>query len=228
MLDWGVLSELNVVSIIFRVFLAMLIGGILGIERGRKSRPAGFRTYILVCLGSALVMMTNQYVSQMYGEGDPTRLGAQVISGIGFLGAGTIILTHRNQVTGMTTAAGLWSAACLGLAIGIGFYEGALIAGLSVLMIMTIFQRMDQWLAANAKVLHVYIAFETAQYFNRFMDYCGQHGIKVQNIEISKGKVPKKSGFFTILSLENRTRIPHTETIRQLGALEGVVQIEEL
>jgi len=89
----------------------MLLGGILGIERGRKYRPAGFRTYMLVCLGTTIVMLTNQYVYERYGGGDPVRMGAQVISGIGFLGAGTIIVTGHNQVKGLTTAAGLWAAA---------------------------------------------------------------------------------------------------------------------
>lgn len=87
------LRDLNVASISLRIVLSILIGGILGIERGRKNRPAGLRTYILVCLGSALVMMTNQYVYITFDTGDPVRLGAQVISGIGFLGAGTIVLT---------------------------------------------------------------------------------------------------------------------------------------
>lgn len=120
--------ELNsIVEITVKLLLALLCGGILGIEREHKKRPAGFRTYMLVSLGSALVMMTNQYIWEYYGIGDPTRMGAQVINGIGFLGAGTIIVTGHNRVKGLTTAAGLWTAACIGLAIGIGFYEGAVI-----------------------------------------------------------------------------------------------------
>ena len=105
------LRDLNIASISLRIILSILLGGILGLERGIKNRPAGLRTYILVCLGSALVMMTNQYVCITYQTGDPVRLGAQVISGIGFLGAGTIVLTGRNKITGITTAAGLWTAA---------------------------------------------------------------------------------------------------------------------
>ena len=92
------LRGINLVSIIFRILLAIIIGGVLGFERERKNRPAGFRTYILVCLGSTMVMMTNQYVYEVYQLGDPVRMGAQVISGIGFLGAGTIIVTGRNKI----------------------------------------------------------------------------------------------------------------------------------
>mgnify|MGYP001027887749 CR=1 FL=1 len=112
--------------------LTLTIGGMIGLERGSKNQSAGFRTYMLVCLGAASVMMTNQYICDHFESGDPSRLGAQVISGIGFLGAGTIIVTKRNQVRGLTTAAGLWSSACLGLAVGIGFYEGAVAAKITL------------------------------------------------------------------------------------------------
>ena len=135
--------ELNSASLFLRVALALLIGGSIGLERGSKNQPAGFRTYMLVCLGAALVMMTNQHISERFGLGDPSRLGAQVISGIGFLGAGTIIVTRNNRVRGLTTAAGLWSAACIGLALGIGFYEGAVVVGMAILLIMTVFQKLD-------------------------------------------------------------------------------------
>ena len=97
----------------------MLLGGLLGYERGKKGRPAGLRTYLVVCLGSSLAMMTGVYLTQISGSGDAGRIAAQVISGIGFLGAGTILVTRQNQVKGLTTAAGLWAAACIGLALGI-------------------------------------------------------------------------------------------------------------
>lgn len=148
-----VLIELNEISITLRVFLSILVGGILGIERGSKNRPAGFRTYILVCLGASLVMMTNQFVFKVYGASDPTRLGAQVISGIGFLGAGTIILNGRNQVKGVTTAACLWTAACCGLAIGVGFYFGAIIGAVSTLFVLTTLHKIDLWMRINQSIL---------------------------------------------------------------------------
>lgn len=121
------LQELNWISITVRLLLALICGGILGIEREKKRRPAGLRTYMLVCVGAAFVMITNEYMSFKYEGVDPSRMGAQVISGIGFLGAGTIIVTGRNRVKGLTTAAGLWAAACIGLAAGAGFYSGQLL-----------------------------------------------------------------------------------------------------
>ena len=117
----AVLRELNWISIVLRLALAIICGGIIGIERGRKGRTAGFRTHVLVCIGAALTVLTNQYMMQYFGGGDPARLGAQVINGIGFLGTGTILITEQREVKGLTTAAGLWASACMGLAIGAGF-----------------------------------------------------------------------------------------------------------
>ena len=104
------IREVTYLAVAVRIFAAVLLGGILGLERGMKHRPAGLRTYMLVCVGSCLIMLTNQYIHQVYGSGDPVRMGAQVVSGIGFLGAGTIVVTRRNQIKGLTTAAGLWSS----------------------------------------------------------------------------------------------------------------------
>ena len=115
------LREVTPIAILVRILAAVVIGGLIGLERGMKNRPAGLRTYMLVCVGACVVMLTNQYIFQTFSTGDPTRMAAQVISGIGFLGAGTIIVTRRSQIKGLTTAAGLWASAGVGLALGIGF-----------------------------------------------------------------------------------------------------------
>lgn len=134
------LREFHFASVVVRLALAMLLGGCIGLERGRKRRPAGFRTYMLVCLGAALTVLLSLYEFTMVTgpwsdicaeigiKTDVSRFGAQVINGIGFLGAGTILVTGRQQVKGLTTAAGLWASACTGLAVGAGFYECVLIA----------------------------------------------------------------------------------------------------
>ena len=128
------LRGFNDASIILRLAMALLLGGLIGMERERRRRPAGYRTHMLVCLGATLTMLISQHLLQKGLALDATRLGAQVISGIGFLGAGTIIVTGRHKVKGLTTAAGLWASACMGLAIGIGFYEGALLTCFIILM----------------------------------------------------------------------------------------------
>ena len=109
--------------------LAVLCGGIIGIERAYKRRPAGFRTHILICIGAAITTLTSQYLYlNLHYFTDMARLGAQVVAGIGFIGAGTIIVTRQQRVKGLTTAAGLWTSAIIGLAFGGGFYEGGILA----------------------------------------------------------------------------------------------------
>ena len=235
-MGWGMeyLRDLNMISIIFRVFLAIVIGGILGFERERKNRPAGFRTYILVCLGSAMVMMTNQYVYDVYGLGDPVRMGAQVISGIGFLGAGTIIVTGKNKIKGITTAACLWTAACSGLAIGIGFYELALISGVVIIFIMSGLHSLDTWTRMHSKYLELYIEYNNAESaFSEFLVYARENQFEISNVQASqeefyhqeKGKQRTASYTLTVKSLIKRT---HAETIGILMKAKGIQYIEEL
>ena len=137
------IHEVTYLAIVVRILAAVILGGIIGLERGLKNRPAGLRTYMLVCVGSCLIMLTNQYIYQMYNVGDPVRMGAQVVSGIGFLGAGTIVVTRRNQIKGLTTAAGLWAAAAVGLAVGIGLYEAAILGGATIFLVLSIIHRWD-------------------------------------------------------------------------------------
>ena len=151
------LREVTWLAVILRIIVSFVLGGMLGMERGLKQRPAGLRTYMLVCVGACLIMMTNQYIYQATGTGDPTRMSAQVISGIGFLGAGTIVVTQHNQIKGLTTAAGLWACAAVGLALGIGFYEAALISGTAIYVILTLLQRWDDKLKGKTKIIELYI-----------------------------------------------------------------------
>lgn len=236
MLDFlpDMLRELNMTSVLVRMVLAILIGGTLGMERGRKNRPAGFRTYILVCLGAALVMMTNQFVYVYYSASDPVRLGAQVISGIGFLGAGTIILTGKNQIKGLTTAAGLWTSACLGLAIGIGFYEGAVIGGIAIVFTVSGLQKLDTWMRKRSKYLNVYIEYNGYKNtFSEFLQYAKENRFDVTNIQVSqeevyhkdKGKQKTVSYIVTIVSEVKRS---HAEMIDILMQAKGIQYIEEL
>lgn len=129
---------------LLRLFIAAILGGIIGFEREHSHRPAGFRTHILVAVGSALVMFTSVFMFERY-QGltnlDPARLGAQVISGIGFLGAGTI-LREGFSVKGLTTAASLWATSCIGLAVGLGFYAGAFVATIVIYITLNALKRI--------------------------------------------------------------------------------------
>lgn len=222
------LREINMVSICLRIVLSLIIGGILGLERGRKNRPAGFRTYILVCLGSTLVMMTNQYVYQVFGASDPTRMAAQVISGIGFLGAGTIIVTGRQQIKGITTAAGMWTSACCGLAIGIGFYEGAIVGGVVVFLIMEFLERMDGVIRKHSPIMDIYLEYDGKKMFSSFLTDAREKGFDVTNIEISKNKHIKTGEISVVLTLESQTKRTQEEMLAVIGNIDGVSFIEKL
>ncbi|MDR3283812.1 MAG: MgtC/SapB family protein [Treponema sp.] len=220
------LHELNWISLIVRAILSMIIGGLLGHERGKKNRPAGFRTYMLVCFGATIVMMTNQFVYQTYGVSDPVRLGAQVISGIGFLGAGSIILTGHNQVKGITTAAGLWAAACSGLAIGIGFYSGALVAGVGIYLIMTIMQRFDIHFQDHSPITTVYLEFDKKRPFSDFLYYTREHNLSISDIHITKNKLLKDKAISATLILKSEEPRTHSEILELIKQAEGVQFVE--
>ena len=138
------LLEPNFLNILIRAVLALICGGIIGYDRNVRGQAAGVRTHILVCLGAMIAMSTGQFTSIMYGGVDATRIGASVVSGIGFLGAGTIIVTRDNRIHGLTTAAGLWTAGCIGLAIGVGFYEAAIIGTLAVFFTERMLRRVSK------------------------------------------------------------------------------------
>lgn len=135
------LEGLNAVSVSVRLILSILFAGIIGLERQGRHHPAGLRTHILVCLGSTMTTMLGQYLFLEFGA-DPSRIGAQVVSGIGFLGVGTIIL-NGGHVRGITTAAGLWASACMGLALGIGFYEGAVFGFMAIFFALIVIRKMN-------------------------------------------------------------------------------------
>lgn len=222
------LYELNMISTFFRLLLALICGGILGVERGKKNRPAGFRTYMLVCVASAMVMITNQYISEVYSTGDPSRMGAQVISGIGFLGAGTIIVTGRNRVTGLTTAAGLWASACIGLTIGVGFYSGAIIGCIMIFVAMALLHGVDDKITSFTKEVIVYIEFTCISNLSVFLEYVKYHNIKVIDLELIKSNElnePIVGGIFTLKLLE---KTEYIDIIELLGKSEGVCSIEEI
>lgn len=221
-------SEVNTLSTFLRLALAMVCGGVLGMERGKKNRPAGFRTYMLVCVGATLVMLTNQYMCKVYGTGDPARLGAQVISGIGFLGAGTIIVTGRNRVKGLTTAAGLWADACVGLAIGIGFYSGAVIGCAMILLVMSVLQRLDDRMTANTRTLDLYMEFQKMSDLGAFMSKIKEFGMKISEIEMTKSNNAEDVGVAVLLTIKMGKKRPHTEIIQMMSQIEGVRYLEEL
>jgi putative Mg2+ transporter-C (MgtC) family protein len=193
-----------------------------------KNRPAGLRTYMVVCVGACIIMLTNQYVTQVFATGDPVRMGAQVISGIGFLGAGTIIVTRRNQIKGLTTAAGLWAAAGVGLALGIGFYEAALFGGIAIFTVMTLLQKMDNRMHRSTKVLEVYVELSEDLALGDFLRQVRDKGIEIRDTarENDSERNDGIRAYFTTLKLQKRQN--HVDVIDDIRKLPGVIYLEEL
>ena len=222
------LREVTLLSVALRIAVAIIVGGLIGLERGLKNRPAGLRTYMVVCLGACLIMLTNQYIYQVTGTGDPVRMGAQVISGIGFLGAGTIIVTRRNQIKGLTTAAGLWAAAGVGLAVGIGFYEAALVGGLAIFTVMTLLQKMDNKMHRKTKTIEIYVELDKAYALGDFLRDVRAKDIEIRDTMREHDAETEEGARAYVSTLKLQKRQHHLEVIDQLRVIPGIVCIEEL
>lgn len=215
-------------SILLRLLFSIIAGILIGIDRAMKRRGAGIKTHALVCLGSALVMLTAQFIRLNYeGTMDVARLGAQVISGVGFLGVGTIIVTGRNQVRGLTTAAGLWGCACIGLAIGIGFVDGAFIAVFLAIFTLKVLNKVDSYIHKSAKFFELYVEFGTNKNVSEFIRYLHEQNIKINNFEIGKSKI-KGEGPNALVSVEVKDKRQRLDFMEKLHDLECIRYIEEV
>lgn len=222
------MRTVTMLSVVVRIVISVVCGGVIGVERGMKNRPAGLRTYMLVCLGSCLIMLTNQYIWQMTGTGDPVRLGAQVVSGIGFLGAGTIIKTNHNQIKGLTTAAGLWSCAAVGLALGVGFYEAAVVAGLAVFFVLTGLQRLDDKMHRNTKVVEIYVELSEDTSIGYFIRGVRDLELDISNIQLEQESALDDGMRAIIATVKSEKRNSHQELMMQIRKIKGVKYLEEL
>ena len=222
------LRELTYMAVGVRILAALVVGGILGLERGMKNRPAGLRTYMLVCVGSCLIMMTNQFIFQATGTGDPTRMSAQVISGIGFLGAGTIVVTQHNQIKGLTTAAGLWACAAAGLALGIGFYEAALAGSVAIFVILTLLQRWDDRMHRKGRVFDIYFEVMEGYPLGELIRAVRDMGLEIFDIRMESDAVLSEGYSAFIATVKSKRRTEHTGILKEIRNLKGVHYLEEI
>lgn len=223
------LQSVNLLSIITRLLLAAVFGGIIGFERESTKKPAGLRTHMLICIGSALVMLTGQYIYETVSLSvDPTRLGAQVISGIGFLGIGTIIIIGRQHVRGLTTAAGLWASACMGLAIGIGFYSGALVGGLLIFLVETFLQRLDRRISRFTRTINLYIEVDHSARVIPLQEYISAHVAKIRNMVMTHEKPYHEEAIGLMFYLNLKEKTEHMKIITELMNVEGVRFVQEI
>ncbi len=178
------LHEFNVWTIAIRLVLALIFGGAIGMERGRQGRAAGMRTHILVSLGAALTIMIGIFAMNQGYDSDPLRIGAQVVSGIGFLGVGTILIKGRFQITGLTTAAGLWCSATVGLSLGIGFYEGAIIVFAIAMFTVTLMHKIEYRVYRRYKRFGIYVEINSDKSIKEALEYLRQ-SFNVTDIQVT-------------------------------------------
>lgn len=216
--------DFNFFSSLLRIVLAIICGGILGIERGKANQAAGMRTHILACLGATLIMLTGQYMFEQFHSGDPARLGAQVVSGIGFLGAGSIIVEGKTKVRGLTTAAGLWTAACIGLAIGIGFYTGGILATISVYFVISKLRNISDRLTHNDMWMRFYIEFASIKDLQLACDTFHCFGLQVGDVMLNN---PQNTGNYNaIVSLKNTEDKTVQQITDYVKFIEGIETIK--
>lgn len=219
------LRDITTVSVLVRLFFAVICGGAIGIEREHKRRTAGFRTHILICLGAAMTTMISQFLLyNMHLYTDIGRLGAQVIAGIGFIGAGTIIVTKRRQVKGLTTAAGLWTCAIIGLAIGAGYFEAAVLSTIVILLAEIFFSRFEYWVLENAKNINIYVEYTGNENLDSVIRLLKSYRVVIIDLEITKSGVNSCA----IFQLQLPKKVSHDKIMTSISASEGIISVEEL
>ncbi|MDO4616069.1 MAG: MgtC/SapB family protein [Lachnospiraceae bacterium] len=222
--------DLTTISIALRLCLAVFCSGIVGMERALKRRPAGFRTHILICLGAAMTTMTSQYLMLVQGYfTDIARLGAQVVAGISFIGAGTIMVTRQHRIKGLTTAAGLWASAIVGLAFGAGFFEGGLIVTILIIIAEMFFAKLEFYLLDTAPELNLLIEYREKPALDTILFLLQKEGIKIQDMQVTRSARSKKHNASVIFSLRLERRSGSvSEIIKAISETEGVISVDEL
>lgn len=217
----------GIVSTLFKLFTAVICGGIIGIEREFKRRPAGFRTHILISLGAAMTTLTSQFIVKDLGmPADPGRLGAQVIAGIGFIGAGTIIVAKRNRVKGLTTAAGLWTTAIIGLASGMGFYECSIAATILILFAELVLSKLENLLRERHQEIYLYIEYTGQGYLNQAIEYFRRENISILDVEIIKKKKKNDKNNIAIITIRLHRNISQTNILNDISKFPQTIAVE--
>lgn len=232
--------QMNMESILLRLALAMLFGGLVGLEGGRKGRAAGLRTYMLVSLGAALTILLGQYevemlrgawasVKDMTGTNvDVARFGAQVINGIGFLGAGTIMVTGKQQVKGVTTAAGLWASACAGLAIGAGFYECIILVYPLVFFIVRILPLWEDQVVNNLRNINLYVEYDNVENTGTIIRRIRELDVQIYEVDINRDGIQKGGKPSAVLIMRLNKPMTHTHVLAYISQLECISDVEEV
>ena len=215
------IREPTTLAMALRLLLAFICGGVIGAEREIKRRPAGFRTHILICLGAAITTLTSQYL----------LLGLRLFTdiGIGFIGAGTIIVTGRRQVKGLTTAAGLWASAIVGLTCGAGFVECAVFATVVILFAEIVLIKFEFKFAKSGRLCTLYIEYTKPDTIQDVLEMMSERSLKVSNLEVSRTQgEDEEHRYYALLSVQTTPKMGGTELVPAITALPNVFAVEEM
>ena len=226
----NVLFQVNYLSILLRLALSLVCGGAIGLDREKNHQAAGLRTYIVVCVSSALIMITNVYLGVSVGNADLSRMSAGVVSGIGFLGAGTIIVTNRHQIRGLTTAAGLWGSAAIGSAFGAGLYVGGLM-GFAMVFCSIHFVRPKEKrrsLEQQDRRSRLYAELEDRGAVSNLLLYLREHQMQISELELRRLRGGREVGLTFTLEQPNGRR-EFLELLEELmGQVEGLILLDQV
>ncbi|MCR5847345.1 MAG: MgtC/SapB family protein [Lachnospiraceae bacterium] len=216
------LEDFNSITVIIRLLCAAVLGGCIGLEREKYKRPAGFRTHILVCIGAAMTSLIAQYIVFNLGiTSDAARIPAQVISGLGFLGVGTIFTKGRDHVVGLTTAAGIWTVGAIGIACGFGFYVAACACSVIVLIATSILYTLENDKKERRKNVEIYIEIADAHRVNDFIKILDEK-FKAKNFMV----VSSRSGKTDNIGIEAIFPINNSQEDNAL--LDRLVELEDV
>lgn len=210
------LAEINFVTTLIKLVLAIFIAGTIGLERGKQGRAAGMRTHILVCIGATLASTLGFYVNQMPGiTSDPLRVAAQVISGIGFLGVGTILVKGRFQITGLTTSAGLWVVGAIGLALGAGFYSGAIVTFAITMFTITLIGKVEGKLNKKYSRFGIYVEINSDKNVRKIIDFLSSN-LTVSDIQVTSPRSGTQGNVGIEANVHNKNMATNPDDVAHL------------
>jgi len=223
------IQDFNTGSIIIRMILAACFGGLIGLERGKNHSGVGTRTITLVCIGSCVVIIVNEYLRiKSNNTIDPTRIAAQIINGVGFLGAGSIMVTGNNRVKSLATAASLWVAAIIGIAIGSGFIYGALLGFLFTFAAITTFQKYNQWRAKFDRYIDLYLEIDPDFGMDQVKKFALENKFVIRTLHRKRQKPLYPDDICITIELDTQGRRDHSSLISWIQLIDGIHYCEEI
>ena len=227
-MDITVFTELE---FFFRILIAGICGGLIGYERNNRLKEAGIRTHLIVALAAALIMVVSKYgfsdVTTLKGVAlDPSRIAAQIVTGVGFLGAGMIFV--RNQtISGLTTAAGLWASACMGLAIGAGFYECVVLAFLLIFLCIRLLPPLENLMVERARNMNLYVEFSSLDDVGAIIGRIKSQGAQIYEVDIERGTEESHLRPSAVFTIRLDHAVHHAQVMAAISELENVTTIDE-